>query len=594
MSSLSKRYETGLFSSMESIDVKFKDDSATFHINHSAQAAGPLQFVREFTQNGIEAVAALPDFYSGIRLVQWGTDRWSVIEEKTPKLSVLDTGVGMAEKEMAEYLSGLYSSGKEQGIHGNFGVGAKISALPYNSLGVIYTSLKDGRTARIRFFYDGQSRKYRATVLPPPQISELPEEIRQSGHGTLVTFLGNRTDENTTQKPPGTNTPPEGGADWVKRLLNSRYLNIPVKITVAAHRAGGYGSGNTSKKVSGARALLESVSSLKGSVKLPASGFTAHWWVAAETSGSEDGRLRGHTAAVYSGEIYEPSPKQSYETVKRCGIPFGYDKVVIYFELPTGEGRYSPDQARKKLTAAGEDLPWDDIYKEFRELRPKELEEYAESRAPRDGESDERTKKRVADILNRYSSLGFKRYSSGGRGGEGGGNPLPGSGDKGGPNTGGGKQPGTGQGGRVGPGGDGGGREVRTRKPPEVRFLDTDIPEDLAGRAAIYDRTNSVVQVNLRFAGIETVEKSWRDQLSGEPGSSEAIRSAIKSELEVVLVEAVFISSIVSGDRSTWTGAASLKLLEPEALTSAVCSSISRIDEAISKATRSIRTAKAG
>ena len=62
----------------------------------------PLQFLREFTQNGIQAVLATPE--------RTGTVLWDVFEPwveeyGVKKLCCIDTGVGMTGEEMHRYIN---------------------------------------------------------------------------------------------------------------------------------------------------------------------------------------------------------------------------------------------------------------------------------------------------------------------------------------------------------------------------------------------------------------------------------------------------------------------------------------------------------
>src|SRR5690554_1602667 len=79
-------------------------------VRNMATDVGPLQFVREFTLNGIEAVRALGPDARG--QVVWDVD-WALVEQSDGhlrKLSVTDTGIGMTGPQMLRFLNSLASS----------------------------------------------------------------------------------------------------------------------------------------------------------------------------------------------------------------------------------------------------------------------------------------------------------------------------------------------------------------------------------------------------------------------------------------------------------------------------------------------------
>ena len=93
-----------------------------FMLDRLGQDCSLLQFLRELTQNSIEAIQTLPDATGQI---VWDVDWSSYDLTGAYKLSVTDTGVGMTGEEMERYINQLSSSAHEQTLEGNFGVGAE-------------------------------------------------------------------------------------------------------------------------------------------------------------------------------------------------------------------------------------------------------------------------------------------------------------------------------------------------------------------------------------------------------------------------------------------------------------------------------------
>src|SRR5688572_24728841 len=107
----------------------------TFLVNKLGDDCAPLQFIRELTQNAIDACNYNPD--KAGRVI-WDVD-WNYYQLGSVfKLACIDTGIGMTGPEMVQYINQLSSSIHEQDLNGNLGVGAKIAAAPRNPHGLVY------------------------------------------------------------------------------------------------------------------------------------------------------------------------------------------------------------------------------------------------------------------------------------------------------------------------------------------------------------------------------------------------------------------------------------------------------------------------
>ena len=117
----------------------------------------PLQYLRELTQNAIEAVSR-----TGVPgQIVWDVDWISYDLSGGPmKLCLVDTGDGMTGDEMIRFINQLSSSGSEQSFEGNYGMGAKIAAATKNPAGVIYQSWKNGEGHMIQLEKNSDSGEY--------------------------------------------------------------------------------------------------------------------------------------------------------------------------------------------------------------------------------------------------------------------------------------------------------------------------------------------------------------------------------------------------------------------------------------------------
>ena len=117
-----------------------------FLLDRLGQDCHPLQYLRELTQNSIEAI--LRSGSPGE--IVWDVD-WTTYDlEGVQKLSITDTGDGMTGEDMVRFINKLSSSVATQSLSGNYGVGAKIAAATRNPTGVLYLSWKQGEGRELR------------------------------------------------------------------------------------------------------------------------------------------------------------------------------------------------------------------------------------------------------------------------------------------------------------------------------------------------------------------------------------------------------------------------------------------------------------
>lgn len=252
----------------------------TFLVNRLGDDCAPLQYIRELTQNGIEAILKLDP--SAGRII-WDVNWNHYALDGVFKLACIDTGVGMTGPEMVEYINKLSSSYYQQSTSGNFGVGAKIAAAPRNPHGLVYLSWKNGTGHMIHLWLDPEEKVYGLKRWPQnrgefwTQVSpDLKPDVIED-HGTMVVLLGNSDDDNTLEPPP--NTPMR--SRWILRQLNTRYFRFPKGIMVSAREGWELPQSdsrhNFLRTVLGQGEWLDQNCESKGSVEL--TNAKAHWWI---------------------------------------------------------------------------------------------------------------------------------------------------------------------------------------------------------------------------------------------------------------------------------------------------------------------------
>jgi len=360
-------------------------DNTGFLIDRLGDDCHALQFLRELTQNSIEAILDTSDKEGEI---VWDVD-WNHFDlTGIYKLSITDTGIGMTGEEMLRYINHLSASAHEQAHDKNFGVGAKVAAATRNHAGLIYLSWKSGKKKGwiTHLWRDPESDQYGVlrsargdgTYREHSRIGDdiKPEHI--SDHGTMVMLMGNDADEDTMSGPLGVPSP----TVWVARYLNTRYFCFPKGITVKARQGWEQPRNNTDvnvlRTVTGQADYLQRHAQSSGEINLDRA--IARWWILKDepalTSNSGLIASSGHMAALYQDELYEMvTGRGGVARLQLFGVIFGHNRVVIYVEPNEGdEGRLTANTARTTLLLDEEPLPWADWAAEFRDKMPAEIQ----------------------------------------------------------------------------------------------------------------------------------------------------------------------------------------------------------------------------
>jgi hypothetical protein len=210
--------------------MKLKIVGASNFITRFFEACGPYQWAREFLKNSDEA---------GATRVEFGIEWQSVEKDGVFLRTIIDNGSGMDRERLREFFSTLGAGDKKiGGVHDNFGVGAKIAALPWNPKGLVIISYVGGKPSMIRIELNEDTNEYElvefqtsvgrtSCVVDPSEIDfgdgidwnrVAPAWARE--HGTTIVLLGSDNQPDTILYNP------EAGENDIKGLsvyLNSRF-----------------------------------------------------------------------------------------------------------------------------------------------------------------------------------------------------------------------------------------------------------------------------------------------------------------------------------------------------------------------------------
>lgn len=392
-----------------------------FLLDRLGQDCHPLQFLRELTQNSIEAIIRA----GGKGEIIWDIDWVTYDLESLKKLCITDNGDGMTGDELVKFINQLSSSMSSQSMDGNYGVGAKISAATRNPYGVLYLSWKHGEGSMIQMQKDLKTGQYGLKQWKykdgsyghylPLEKDVKPDLIKD--HGTKVVLLGTTKEINTMEAPLSASSP----SRWISKYLNTRYFQFPEGINVKAREGWEYARNdhkhNLLRHITGQGPYLKQHSAVTGELKL--NGAVAHWWILKEdhslSSNSGYIEANGHIAALYQKELYELATGRSGTTrLQQFGVTFGYKLVVIYVE-PTSTTKLTTNTARTNLLIENESLPWNDWAAEFRSNMPEEIAKLiAEKAAAATNTNHQKTiRERLKDIIKLYNLSRFLAADSG-------------------------------------------------------------------------------------------------------------------------------------------------------------------------------------
>jgi hypothetical protein len=589
------------------------DDNPSFTLEAKARDCPPLQFVREFTVNALEAIHARRR--AGLAGAESDQVVWREFIElagraEAPKLACVDTGIGMAPDELERYINALSSTSKRQALDANLGMGAKIAGAVGNPLGLTYLSWTGSPDSGVTctLAHDAETGKWGLEESPETleivQVADpelCPREIQQAGwRGTAVVFHG-RTPEQDTTLPPNDGL----GVDWIEKTVNIRFYELPHDIAVRCQRAGD----RFVRRALGQRALLDEHTVEHGSHRL--SDATVHWRIL-----DQEHELRrkqnhrwaatGHRAAMHEGELFELRQHRAggWRKLQEFGISFGHERVVLYVEPE----RALPDTVRAHLVipeASGEtkDLPWERWADEFVADMPEALRRLVERSAGQQAKRDRRDMMRRLERLAAEMPIPRYRLAPDGdleggvptHGGTGGRQPRS-QGKMRKPDD----KPGSAHGGEVvtlftrlgGPAV----REMKTPRIPEIRpqwvsrELNNRPPGVLEDLAATFLPRLGVVQLNGDFRGYRALLGYFAAKYKSRTGSEPVVVAEVRSACEEQVIDFI-IGVLRLRCQPHWAGSAEAYALDDRALTGCLmqhATLAARIDASLARRLRRV------
>lgn len=187
--------------------------------------------IRELTMNAIEAAEQA----TGEKLVHWTTGTYKGVR----KAVIWNTGPGMDPVELKKATDLSCEIGKRLGLDDNFGVGAKVSSLPNNKLGMRMRSCKNGRVSEVIIGEDPDQGVFvrferevggrTDTVIDVTAVAQ--KEGRNTGfEWTEVMLLGNSEEQDTAAKPLA--SLPTSEKAFIANSLYRRFYRLPTGVKI--------------------------------------------------------------------------------------------------------------------------------------------------------------------------------------------------------------------------------------------------------------------------------------------------------------------------------------------------------------------------
>jgi len=574
--------------------------NTAFLVERLAQDCAPLQYVRELTRNGIEAIEARRSAgWSGEGLVLWDAD-WPLVQSQgLYKLQCSDNGSGMTGPEIESNINQLSSSGRVQSLEENFGVGAKISAGVESPVGLVYKSWSNGQGVMATMWKDPDERLYglKQFELSSGEYAHfrpIPDDLKPANigdFGTAVALLGKSARDNTMR-------PDNQPSKWLIKYLNTRFYRFPDGVTVKVRdfarsedwptdpSVGMDDGGSQLRTIHGMEYHLKDKSIAFGSTEI--SDATVHWFVlpADAIRQSDIWQTTQHTAALYQDELYEfRAGKSALGRLREFGMVFGADRLVIYVEPNLAQMSVTSNTARSALVVNGEELPWSRWASEFRADLPQALKDLMNEIVSQSDTADHRDaiKRRLREVRELFK---ISRYRRTGRGDV----PVGGQHPGGNPREDDSSRPPRSRGGAGG--GKGGadsdiyaafidtdagepGIEIPRRdNTPSVRWVSvengTRNPSDeMEDKAAIFLPESNMIQANRDFRVFRDMTQLVADRWESADEVLEQVKTTVEEWFEQQLIEAVMGVRALQGSPQ-WGTTEIEAALSPEALTAAV------------------------
>lgn len=418
-------------------------------INRAYNECQAFQWARETLKNSLEA---------GATKVHFGVEYQAVERRGVYRRLIADNGKGMTAKQLYEYFS-YAGSGEKRigGEHDNFGIGAKISLMPWNTYGLVIVSWVGGEASMIWIERNPKTGEYGLRSFDEFEDENVVEPFEDvvhgcdwrrvkpdfiEDHGTVIVLMGSSATDDTVLGDP--NRPAEHGASKnLIQYLNQRFWMLPEGAEATVNRfLNDTNRANWPKSAREGRAVLEGGSRrgsyinlygcrphitqerkregaevLTGAVSLY-DGTHAHWFLlkSGEMPDPAQGPSTSFIGVLYKDELYNVTSHHAVYRTMGVTPQAVRTKLWVILEPPVDDppntaGVY-PESARSALKHSGttdRSVPLNDWLADFAKRMPDEIRK-ALADAFGEHRDDSNLTSKLMERLSQYLHLWGKKF----------------------------------------------------------------------------------------------------------------------------------------------------------------------------------------
>jgi hypothetical protein len=407
-------------------------------IDRTYNEAGRFQWAREVAVNAVEA---------GASKIVFGLERNGIEASGTYRRYIADNGSGMNKDDLVTFFRTLGGSSKAVGgAHENYGIGAKIALLPWNTAGLIVASWQGGEGNVIWAKADDETGEYGLRKVeyadeitdvwptgPDPELGFDLEDSRPDwleDHGTVLLLLGDVLDQHTIRNDSRRDLK---GRSALREYLDRRFWCLPDSVEIRVEEMPSDDAERWPGRPDGESAFSRAVASAERNVKQKADhsgvveikGTKLHWFLNRSIEPGERPftRERGFIAALYKGELYEH--KTEHYDYRSFGVAHKEvrDGLTIIVEPPLADddrrnGAFPEGDRNSLLWNEGDGenrpLPWNVWGEGFAENMPEEIRAALDANRRGGHLEDEDYKQRLADLFGeRFKMSRLEAHATG-------------------------------------------------------------------------------------------------------------------------------------------------------------------------------------
>lgn len=365
----------------------------------------------ELHRNALEAAVQAA---RGKGLIEWRATEYLCSDgTKVPKLTVFNTGPGMDSEELKRVMD-LASSGggKKNGLKDNFGMGAKVTGLKNNPLGMRYRSCCNGVASEVTIGKRGEEYvMLRKKVAEGEyyEVTDVTEICRDEKYSldedwTEVMLLGQSEKHDTVKNPYDAMDSLD--TNWLVKSLNQRFLSFSDSVRVRLDSSVS-GSDKHTRHITGLSGISKYTDRAETVTAAPGVSLTYRILKPRKNGGAGWSHYgyQPHICLTWKNECYDiTSGVHWHRVAPRYGVAWAPARVSVEIHL-ADDAPVIPDQYRQFLQWDNDEMQQvecEEFAKLVEKARPDWLVEFIANQAPTAEEESVTLRNRLADLLKDY------------------------------------------------------------------------------------------------------------------------------------------------------------------------------------------------